>query len=45
VVGSDHPYDMGPAQPVRFVEDVAGISDADKAKILGGNAEKLLKLA
>lgn len=44
VVGSDYPFDMGPAEPVRFVEDAAGISDADKAQILRGNAMELLKL-
>lgn len=44
VVGSDYPFDMGPAEPVRFVERAPGISDADKEKILSGNAKKLLKL-
>lgn len=44
VVGSDYPFDMGPAEPVRFVEGTAGISQADKKKILGENAAKLLKL-
>lgn len=44
VVGSDYPFDMGPAEPIRFVEGVPGISDADKEKILSGNAMKLLKL-
>jgi aminocarboxymuconate-semialdehyde decarboxylase len=44
VVGSDYPFDMGPAEPVRFVEGVPGISAADKQKILSENAIKLLKL-
>jgi aminocarboxymuconate-semialdehyde decarboxylase len=44
VVGSDYPFDMGPAEPVRFVEGTPGISEADKKKILGENAAKLLKL-
>jgi aminocarboxymuconate-semialdehyde decarboxylase len=44
VVGSDYPFDMGPAEPVRFVEGVPGISAEDKKKILSENAIKLLKL-
>jgi hypothetical protein len=44
VVGSDYPFDMGPAEPVRFVEGTPGISEADKKKILGETAAKLLKL-
>jgi aminocarboxymuconate-semialdehyde decarboxylase len=44
VVGSDYPFDMGPAEPVRFVEGVPGISAEDKKKILGENAIRLLKL-
>jgi predicted TIM-barrel fold metal-dependent hydrolase len=35
---------MGPAEPVRFVEEAQGISAEDKQKILGENAIKLLKL-
>ena len=44
MVGSDYPFDMGPAEPVRFVEGTPGISAADKKKILGENAARLLKL-
>jgi aminocarboxymuconate-semialdehyde decarboxylase len=44
VVGSDYPFDMGPAEPVRFVEGVPGISAGDKKKILSENAIRLLKL-
>jgi aminocarboxymuconate-semialdehyde decarboxylase len=44
VVGSDYPFDMGPAEPVRFVEGVPGISAEDKKKILSENAIRLLKL-
>ena len=45
MIGSDYPFDMGPAEPVRSVEGNALVSETDKQKILGGNAEKLLKLA
>jgi aminocarboxymuconate-semialdehyde decarboxylase len=44
VVGSDYPFDMGPVEPVRFVEEVPGISAEDKKKILSENAIRLLKL-
>ena len=44
VVGSDYPFDMGPAEPVRFVEQAPGISEEDKHKILSANAMRLLKL-
>ncbi|HSJ54839.1 MAG TPA: amidohydrolase family protein [Anaerolineae bacterium] len=43
-LGSDYPFDMGPADPVRFVQDAPGISAEDKIKILGENARKLLKI-
>jgi aminocarboxymuconate-semialdehyde decarboxylase len=44
VVGSDYPFDMGPAEPVRFVEGIHSISADDKKKILSENAIRLLKL-
>ena len=42
VLGSDYPYDMGNWELVREARALA-ISEADKAKILSGNAEGLLK--
>jgi len=44
VVGSDYPFDMGPVEPIRFVEGTPGISAAEKKKILSENAISLFKL-
>jgi aminocarboxymuconate-semialdehyde decarboxylase len=45
LLGTDYPYVMGPAWAplVRYVED-AGLSQADTAAILGGNAQALLTI-
>ncbi|MFN4282023.1 MAG: amidohydrolase family protein [Alphaproteobacteria bacterium] len=45
VMGTDSPYDMGENHPVRLVESVPGLSAAQKADILGGNAARLFGLA
>ncbi len=44
VVGTDYPYDMGWYDPRGFVDSCRFLKDADKAKILGLNAAKLLKI-
>ena len=44
MMGTDSPYDMGENHPVKLVEDVPGLSAAQKADILGGNAARLLGL-
>jgi aminocarboxymuconate-semialdehyde decarboxylase len=44
VVGTDYPYDMGWYDPRGFLDGCTFLKDADKAKILGLNAAKLLKL-
>ncbi len=44
VVGTDYPYDMGWYDPRSFVELCGFLTDADKAKIMGMNAAKLLKI-
>jgi aminocarboxymuconate-semialdehyde decarboxylase len=44
VTGTDYPYDMGWYDPRGFVDGCAFLKDADKAKILGLNAARLLKL-
>jgi aminocarboxymuconate-semialdehyde decarboxylase len=42
VLGSDYPFEMGEADPVRVVESLPGVSDADRALILHGNIDRLL---
>jgi aminocarboxymuconate-semialdehyde decarboxylase len=42
VLGTDYPYDMGMEHPVDFIDGVKGLSTRDKARIMGGNAARLL---
>jgi aminocarboxymuconate-semialdehyde decarboxylase len=42
LLGSDYPYDMAMPDPVGHVGRARKISRADKEKILGGNAKRLL---
>jgi aminocarboxymuconate-semialdehyde decarboxylase len=42
VLGSDYPADMGQPNPVEFITSHPGLSAEDKAKVLGGNAARLL---
>ena len=42
VVGTDYPFDMGCYDVHDLVERTAGLSDADRASILGENAAKLI---
>ena len=44
VLGTDYPYDMGMEHPVDFIGGTPGISKADKARIMGTNAARLLKI-
>ena len=44
VVGTDYPYDMGWYDPRGFVGGAGFLRDADKAKIMGLNAARLLKI-
>jgi aminocarboxymuconate-semialdehyde decarboxylase len=45
VVGTDYPYDMGWYDPRGFVGGCEFLKDGDKAKIMGLNAARLLKMA
>ncbi len=44
LLGSDHPFDMGDPDPVGLVKATDGLTPADLAGILGGNAAALLGL-
>jgi aminocarboxymuconate-semialdehyde decarboxylase len=44
VVGTDYPFDMGDDDPVGLVEATPGLSDDERARILGVNAAGLLGL-
>jgi predicted TIM-barrel fold metal-dependent hydrolase len=40
--GSDYPHPEGLADPISYVDALKGLSDADQAKIMGGNLARLL---
>lgn len=42
VVGTDYPFDMGHENPRELLEQTPGLTEADRAAILGGNALSLL---
>ena len=44
LVGTDYPADMGEIDPVGFIEGAQGLSEPEKAAILGGNAARLLDI-
>jgi aminocarboxymuconate-semialdehyde decarboxylase len=44
LVGTDYPADMGEVDPIGFIESSPGLTAADRAAILGGNAARLLGL-
>ncbi len=45
MMGSDYPFDMGYERPADLVENLPGLSQADKQAILSGNAQRLLNLS
>jgi aminocarboxymuconate-semialdehyde decarboxylase len=42
LMGTDYPADMGEVDPIGFIEGAAGLNEAERAAILGGNAARLL---
>lgn len=44
MMGSDYCFDMGYERPVEVITRLRGLTRADRAKILGGNAARLLRL-
>ena len=42
VMGTDYPYDMAETDPVGHVNSVQGLSEDDKALVMGKNAAQLL---
>jgi aminocarboxymuconate-semialdehyde decarboxylase len=44
MLGSDYPFDMGDEDPVGLVQGLRGIEEAERERILGGTAARLLKI-
>ncbi len=42
LLGTDYPYDMGEVDPVGLIESVPRLARAEKDRIMGGNAARLL---
>jgi aminocarboxymuconate-semialdehyde decarboxylase len=42
LLGTDYPFDMGEVDPVGLIESVARLGRAEKERIMGGNAARLL---
>jgi aminocarboxymuconate-semialdehyde decarboxylase len=43
LLGTDYPFDMGTVDPLGFLDSV-GLADEERRLVLGGNAERLLRL-
>ena len=40
--GSDYPHPEGMADPITFVDELAGLPDEDIHKVMGGNLNRLM---
>jgi aminocarboxymuconate-semialdehyde decarboxylase len=45
MMGSDYPFDMGDPEPVGLVKNSATLSEADKQKLMFGNASRLFRIS
>jgi predicted TIM-barrel fold metal-dependent hydrolase len=45
VFGSDYPHPEGLAEPTSYVERLAGLSQEEIARVMGGNMAEILRLA
>lgn len=45
VFGSDYPHPEGMSDPISFVDELEGLPDEDKAKVMGGNLGRLIDAA
>ena len=43
--GSDYPHPEGMYDPIGFVDQLEGLPEADKAKVMGGNLARVMKVA
>jgi predicted TIM-barrel fold metal-dependent hydrolase len=43
--GSDYPHPEGMYDPIGFVDQLDGLSEEDKAKVMGGNLTRVMKVA
>ena len=42
--GSDFPHPEGMYDPIGFVDQLEGLSEDDKAKVMGGNLNRIMKV-
>ena len=42
--GSDFPHPEGMSDPIGFVDELDGLPEDDKAKVMGGNLNRIMKV-
>ena len=43
--GSDYPHPEGMYDPLTYVDEIASLSTADQAKVMGGNLARIMRVA